>query len=386
MKIGFPVGRGEQWQAGVVYLMDLFQALRETGTKNLTLCLLPFHGEASAPEELGKLADEILLRPVLPRWTALWAMDVGFRRILRRDLVDHLALKRHRVEVIALGMAPRGSRIPMLGWLPDFQHIHLPDMFSPTERQARDRSFQEIAERSTRVILLSETVARDFLAFAPTYASKVRVLSPVSSVPRSVYESDPRPVCDAYHLPDKFIYLPNQFWKHKNHGAVFRALKILRGRGLDVFLVMSGYPGDYRHPHYFSDLLREVSELGIRQQVAFLGLIPRLHVFMLIRQSVCLLNPSLFEGYGLTVGEARSVGKAVVVSDIPAHREQELPQALFFDPRDCEDLAANLAQIWREKSPGPDRPLEEEARIRLPDRIRLYGTSFLSVVREALGH
>jgi glycosyltransferase involved in cell wall biosynthesis len=103
-----------------------------------------------------------------------------------------------------------------------------------------------------------------------------------------------------------------------------------------------------------------------------------------MRQSICVLNPSLFEGCGYTAEEARSVGKQVLLSDIPPHREQNPPKATFFDPNDCDNLAEKLDPIWRETKPGPDTDLESEARHDLPKRLRAYGEAFISVAQEAL--
>ena len=216
----------------------------------------------------------------------------------------------------------------------------------------------------------------------PQHSEKARVLSPVSYIPSLVYETDPKRVTRLYHLPEKFVYVPNQFWKHKNHITAFRALKILKSRGIDLFLVCTGNPVDYRHPGHFSELLQQLSQWNIREQTAILGLVPRDHVFALMRQSICVLNPSLFEGFGLSVDEARSLGKQVVVSSIPAHREQNPPQAVYFNPQDSEELANKLAQVWQQKLPGPDVTLELEARETLLPRLRSYGQSFGTILQE----
>jgi glycosyltransferase involved in cell wall biosynthesis len=229
---------------------------------------------------------------------------------------------------------------------------------------------------------MSKAVKRDFETFAPQYAHKARVLRAVSNIPESAYGADLTSLLKLYHLPEKFIYIPNQFWKHKNHELIFWTLKLLKDKGVDVFAVCSGYPGDYRHPTYFADLLQKVSRWGVRDQIAFLGLIPQDYVFQLIRQSVCVLNPSLFEGFGLTVDEARSVGKCVLLSDIAVHREQNPPKAIFFDPHNCGDLADKLSKIWCEATPGPDVELEHEAQKSLRRRLRACAESFMSVVHE----
>ena len=77
-----------------------------------------------------------------------------------------------------------------------------------------------------------------------------------------------------------------------------------------------------------------VATSQLNEQVHYLGTVPRDDVFDLIRQSICVLNPSLFEGWGYAVDEAASVGKRILASDIAAHREQAAPACEYFDPRD----------------------------------------------------
>ncbi len=86
-----------------------------------------------------------------------------------------------------------------------------------------------------------------------------------------------------------------------------------------------------------------------------------------------------------TVDEARSVGKQVLLSSIPAHCEQNPPEATFFDPHNCADLAEKLGHTWGKTVPGPDVNLELEARQNLPSRLRAYATGFVSIAREAIG-
>lgn len=383
-KVAFSLLGREGWHAGFVYITNLCRAVQMTKNSETAFSLVLSSKDTYVPEDMKHLFHETIVFPPSLRWKGDWFIDQGFKHIFQRDLIQNRFLARHQIKVIAFGVAPRGSRIPTLSWLPDFQHIHLPEMFSPEECEKRNHSFMRIAVNSTRILLLSESVKRDFDSFAPPYAHKARVVRPASYISPTVYETSPKSVADAYHLPGKFIYLPNQFWKHKNHSRVFQAVRLLKDQGIEVIVVCSGNLIDYRHPNYFSELLQMASRLEIRNQIVFLGLIPRDHVFILIRQSICVLNPSLFEGFGLTTDEARSVGKQLLLSDIHVHKEQGPPKAIFFDPRDQEDLAKKIAEIWRDKSPGPDPELEAEARETLPGRMKVFGESFLSVVREVL--
>jgi glycosyltransferase involved in cell wall biosynthesis len=257
-------------------------------------------------------------------------------------------------------------------------------MFSPAERSDRNRILLETARDTDRLLAMSEALHQDLLAFAPAYANKARVLKPVAEVPPSIYDRDPAGVVQRYHLPYKFVYVPNQFWMHKNHETLLRAVKRLMERGVDVCVVCSGHTFDNRHPQYFAELTEKLSRWNLRNHVLYLGLIDHDDALALMRQSVCVLNPSLFEGWGYSAEEARSVGKRTLLSDIPAHREQSPPKGAFFNPHDYTELADKLEEIWQECEPGPDRELEACARGGSDERMRTYGAGFLRIAREAI--
>lgn len=184
-------------------------------------------------------------------------------------------------------------------------------------------------------------------------------------------------------MPEKFFYLPNQFWKHKNHIIVFEALRILQKQGIKPFVVFTGNPVDTRNPMHFAFLMEKISEWNLRDQVAFLGLVPHENVYHLLRQSICVLNPSLFEGWSTTVEESKSVGKRMIISNLPVHLEQDPPLTEYFDPHSAEELAEKLAQGWQNYVPGPDQALEEKAREAFPLRMQEYAERFVAIASEA---
>ncbi len=382
-KIAFQVFGGKGWTSGLIHLGNLFHAWHQLDSTEFKLSLLVPQDRVAQNYVRSIKADEIIF---LPRhWTLPWLLGGVTRRLFKRDLVIEGIIRKHKVDIlIGIVLVYQYPKVITLSWVPDFQHLHLPEMFSRAECLSRDKSFLRSARLATRIILISDSVRKDFESFALRYLPKVRVLPPVSYIPESVYEGDLNSILRLYQLPEKFVFLPNQFWKHKNHELAFRAIKALRDAGTGVFLVCTGNSVDYRHPTYFADLWQRLLEWDIGDRVRYLGLVPRQHVLSLIRQSICVLNPSLFEGWGYTVDEARSVGKQVLVSDIPPHREQNPPKAVFFDPHSLDDLVEKLAQIWQKTDPGPDMELEFQARAELPGRLHAYGEAFVAVVNETL--
>lgn len=384
MKIAFyPIG-GKSWVAGMITLKNLFFAIRSICGDKVKFCLIDERPkERDIPKELKSVIDEVFVLPQLRKRNILGISDYIAKRVFFYELHKVSVIRKKGVDVV-LGSAiyRKFSPIPVISWVWDFQHRHLPQLFSPEECIHRERAFSRTAKASSRIIAISESVKKDFETFLPRYAHKVRVIKPVSVIPESVYNTLPQSISELYNLPEKFIYLPNQLWKHKNHEVVFSALKKLKDKGEKIILACSGNSSDYRNPEYFDYLLGKLSELNIKDQVIYLGMIPYEHVLSLMRQSICILNPSLFEGFGLSAQEAGMLGKKTLLSDIAAHREQNLPQATFFNPRNLDELETKIEEIWRQGHPGPDPDSEEKARKNFSNHLIEEGEAFVNIVKE----
>lgn len=382
--IGFETlrGSGPQWRAGAVYHSDMLHALRIAYGQQVRLLLVEAQHGTPIPDELKALGDGIVSYPSLKRYSPTWALDHARRRVLGGQLLPDRALRQQGVNVLVCGVLERHVSLPTLAYLADFQHIHLPELFQPNEIAWRNAEYFKTAERATRIIFTTNAVLQDYRAFAPQYADKGRVVQPVSHVPDAIYAHDPREIVQVYHLPDKFVYLPNHFWQHKNHILTFEALSKVQAGFSDVFVVCTGNPGDSRNSEYTSRVLQLISKLGLRENIAILGSVSRDDVFALMRQAAFVLNPSRFEGMGLSLAEAHAVGKRVLASDLPAHREQDVPCATFFDFNSVDALASAFAALWETTTAGPDPILEAQARALQPQRQRRYGEQLMQIIRQ----
>lgn len=390
LRIGFEWMQGEGWTGGLTYLVNLLSAIREFGSESAsTLVLRPKNLPDAVWKSVGALSDGAPVADPARRWTSGWVL-AHIRKLGRVSdrtwpgPVEKVCIQQH-LDAYFCRFVDTPTRVPRIGWIPDFQHVRLPQFFSDRDRAFRDRWFSSTARNARVVLLSSEDARRDFEAFAPSFAGKARILRFVAHVPEDTFAGDPASVCDEYDLPRRFFYMPNQFWVHKNHRAVFEALALLRRSSIRPFVVCTGLLNDYRTPSHFADLMQLVSRLGIREQVAFLGLVPHEHVYRLMRQSVAVINPSRFEGWNTGVEECKSLGKRTIISDLAVHREQAPPGAVYFSLDDTDALAASLAKAWETWAHGPDEVLEHSASTELPARRREFAKSFLNVVRESIG-
>ena len=230
----------------------------------------------------------------------------------------------------------------------------------------------------------SKTAESDFQKFFPEATHKSKVLSFRTSPTSIWYEVDPGQVQQEYSLPDRFFLVSNQFWQHKNHLLLFKALKLLQEKSIHPIVVCTGHIYDGRQPDYSDTILQTIHKLGIAQQVYLLGIIPRLAQVQLMRRSLAVIQPSLFEGWSTIVEDARCLGKPVILSNIPVHIEQHPPSGLFFERNSPESLAPLLADCWEHLLPGPDLKQEVIARTNSLNEVQAFGYRFLEIAKDGV--
>jgi glycosyltransferase involved in cell wall biosynthesis len=233
-------------------------------------------------------------------------------------------------------------------------------------------------------MLSSEDSLRDCERFFPKSIGRTSAVRFAVRPPDVSDYDGARAIANGYNLPESFFYLPNQFWKHKNHRTVIDALHLLKGKGYDVVVAASGKPEDYRHSHYYETLQSLVDSRGLANNFRFIGMVPRQHVFALMRACTALVNPSLSEGWSTTVEEAKLLGVPMLLSNLRVHLEQAGDSARFFDPHAAEQLASLMIQ--HNNVPTASRQSMEKLAIAAShNRVRLFAKEFSETVERATG-
>ena len=378
MRVGFVLsGRTVGWMASWTYYRTLLGAVREVGDSAVEPVV--FVGERERTPLLADLGPVELHRSgLLDRPGPAAAGRLAWRYALARDRPLAGLLRGHGIDVMShSGHLGREREPAVLGWVPDLQHLHLPHLFGRRTRAFRDARYRLLPRFASHLVTSSEAGRRDLIRIAPRAEHKTSVLRfVVEPVPRE-RQPDREELDRVYRLPERFLYLPNQFWVHKNHRLVIDAL----ARVPEVTVVCTGIENDRRAPGHFASLVEHARWLGVQERFRTLGVVPYEHVAGLLRESLALVNPSLFEGWSTTVEEAKSAGKPVLLSDIPVHREQDPPGGSYFDPADVDSLAEALRAVWARE---PPEELAERARQELPERRRRFVATYEQALRKAL--
>ena len=139
----------------------------------------------------------------------------------------------------------------------------------------------------------------------------------------------------------KYMFYPAQFWKHKNHEVLVRAISHLKKKGLDVKFVFVG--SDKGNLEIINNLI--LTE-GVKDNIEILGFVPDSDMYMLYKNARALVMPSFFGPTNIPPLEAMYMGCPVAVSNRYAMPEQVGDAGLTFDPYNVEEVAQIIEQLW----------------------------------------
>lgn len=371
MNILFRSRSFDGWTGGLNYYNNLMHAIKRADAKSQILVLVDRHKNVFDRAYVDREVDIHLPS----RFTANWLKHKAVELVAGKQAA-YKSINSWIDEVdISFQVYDQtiNNLVPNLGWIPDFQHLRLPEFFTEEQRQEREQQFGYIAKHADRVVLSSKDSKNDFEEAYPEFSEKAFVLPFSVCVPVDIWESDVHLVLDKYDLPDDYWYIPNQFWKHKNHRVVVDALVEDRDKIIPP-IVTTGGSHDPRNPDFFGTLMSKVEKQGLQDRFIYIGKISYRDVLVLLKGAIGLINPSLFEGWSTVVEEAKVLGKPLILSDINVHREQA-QDALFFDPSSPESLIEAIKNFG--KGNNPDRNTRQ-LKQKMVARHKAFGERFLN--------
>ena len=345
IKVGFIGAVSKEWMGGLNYFNNLLYAISVLEDKKIEAVI--FVGKKTDDEikNTFKKYAKVVEHPMFDRKSLHWFVWKVLYEIFGSRYFLDILLKKHNIQVLSHTNLYGLKSCKTVNWIPDFQHLHLPGMFSKKEIKSRNESYLELIKKSDKIVLSSYDALKDFNVFTPEYTQKVDVLQFVSQPDNRYFqlnEDDKRVLLEKYNLEKEFFYIPNQFWKHKNHRLVFEAIKNLKDKQQEANVVCTGYMNDYRNKEYINEIKDFIVKNNLEKNIKLLGFIDYQDVFSLIKFSKAVINPSLFEGWSSTVEECKSLGKNMILSDLDVHKEQS-PSSVFFNRNNVKSLADVLA-------------------------------------------
>jgi glycosyltransferase involved in cell wall biosynthesis len=204
-------------------------------------------------------------------------------------------------------------------------------------------AFWLAANRSARILTVSEASKRDILRFFSIPSDKVDVIYNAIDDRFSLPPDDAQMtrVRDRYQLHDRFLLYAGNVKPHKNVERLIDAFARLRQDGFgDIKLLITG-----SEVSRYATLRHAVHRYNLHKHVRFLGFLTTDTLATLYHLADAFVFPSLYEGFGLPPLEAMASGTPVLTSNVSSLPEVVDDAALLVDPYDPESIANGMRQI-----------------------------------------
>jgi glycosyltransferase involved in cell wall biosynthesis len=172
-------------------------------------------------------------------------------------------------------------------------------------------------------------------------------LLPSITLPRDISIAERQRVRQEYRLPERYFFYPAQFWPHKNHVRIVKAMALLKERhGLSVNILFSGYHSGEIREATFKEITDTASKLQVEAQIKYLGYVPNEDLAALYAEARALIMPTFFGATNIPPLEAWALGCPVLTSDIRGICQQAGEASVLVDPRSVEDIAEGMRRLW----------------------------------------
>ncbi|NOT76637.1 MAG: glycosyltransferase [Cyclobacteriaceae bacterium] len=376
------------WQGGIQYVTNILHAINTISDQNeFEIHLFKRqHQHFQNLENFTKISLTIhSLEKVLPAFTLpnriYWFLQRKlFGRINPQS--ENYFLSQGFDFIYPATLSSCGKQLNSGSWIADFQYYNYPEGHNRETTIAAERVIGLIAKETDKVILSSKYCEKQGFELFPVIKGKSHVMPFTVYINRAhLNDENLQEVRDTYGLGGQYIMVSNLFGATKNHKTLFEALGILRKKGIVIICVCTGNLVNHTQMEFTNEILQIITRTGIRSQLFLLGLIPREHQVALYRMAMLLVQPSMHEGWSTCVEEAKALGKALVLSDIDVHKEQDPNNPYFFQTMNAEDLAVVLQRAYEKNVDRqfPELEIEQNALRQYESNVRAFGENFMSI-------
>jgi glycosyltransferase involved in cell wall biosynthesis len=284
------------------------------------------------------------------------------------------------------------SGLPYVMAVHDLQHRlqpEFPEVSADGERDAREYLFRNGVEHALTVLVDSEVGREDVLEYygelvSPEHVKVLPFLPPPYLDKVGAAKKAPE-VRDRLGTPERYLFFPAQFWPHKNHLRVVRALARIRAeRRVDVHVVMSGSTtADPLRASVLAKVRQTADEEGVSDLIHVVGYVNDDVMAPLYAGSLGVLLPTFFGPTNIPILEAWAFGVPVLTSDLRGIREQCGDAAILVDPTSVAAMAEGIHSLWSDE--GRRRRLVSAGTKRLAQYGRGDYVARLSAIIEDAG-
>jgi len=370
----------EKWQGGFNVIVNLINAIliNKKKSKKINIFLIVSNKKilinCKIPNSVKIIEDKEITKPKQYKRF----IDKIFLIFFNKTFFLEKRLKKYGINIISHSNIYTGKKsiTKSIVWIPDFQFFHFPNNFSLKYKILKKINLLIYSKYSDQILLSSNTAKNDLKKICYPAFNMALVNSFCFPESKKMNRSILKKILKDYKIPNKFFYVPNQYWVHKNHKVVLKALKFLK-KNSKIKIISTGFSQDYRFPDYFKSISKYINDNKLNNNFIYLGVVPDKIVKYLMHKCLAIINPSKFEGWNTSVEQGKAIGKKIILSNISTHKEQNPPDAYFFGVNNYLELAKILNQTW---SKGNNNKSVMRKFYSFNDEFKNYGEKFLKII------
>lgn len=381
LKIGIIFKFSPKWLGGVYYILNIIKSLNSLGEEDKPIIIL-FH-----TEELSKFVEEINYPylTIVP-WN-FTSINKGYikslfsrKNFFAKEIIDCYPdldglypLNDHPVSAYKSFK----NNIVVPAWYADLQHKFYPRFFTKKQLLLREGRLWFISRNAKTLVVSSNDVSNHFNKFYKLNKSiDVKVLHFISIIDNFNFISR-KMIEKKYNLPKKYFIVSNQFHPHKNHEVLWKAVKYLKDSQENVNILVTGRVRSKGNDKYIKYLLDFRKQYQLENEIRLLDTIPRQDQLSLMKYSLAVIQPSLFEGWSTVIEDAKSIQVPVIASDLDVNKEQLGDKGYYFDRFDEVALGKMILKFQNDLVSIPN-----ELYLPYEERIQKFAREFIDIFKK----
>lgn len=295
-------------------------------------------------------------------------------RIYRESYIDYFA-EQEKVDLIWFTYpADVDLTTPFIYTIWDIGHRVMPAFPETTKPMYRWNGHEEQCRRmlakATFILTGNETGKKEILDNYSVMENKIRIVPfPITFF---CYGEEEKP---KFELPKDYFFYPAQFWPHKNHICIIKAVHYLKeNKGIEAHVFLTG--SDKGNKGYIQEMARK---LGVDDLIHFTGFVSYEEMKYLYTHATGTIFASLMGPNNIPPIEAVYLGCPLIISDIPGHKEQMGEGVLYFDGYKPEELANRMSKLLSDNDAK-----DEQVKKQKPKFEELISYSYAATIMDIL--
>ncbi len=267
-----------------------------------------------------------------------WWFDFSLPRIFRKYKPD--------IFLSTDGFLSLRTGVPSILVIHDLGFEHFPQHTPPVVSNYYRKFTPKYARKADRIITVSAFSKRDIVQHYNVDPAKINVAyNGASNLYVPLPESERRVVREKFTGGSPYFIYVGSVHPRKNVDNLLLAFdRLKQQQPVEQKLLIAG-----RMAWKTEETKAIYEQMQFKKDVIFTGHLQLSDLTGVMASADALVYPSLFEGFGIPVVEARYCGVPVITSDRSSLAEVGGANAIYFDPENIEDIKNAMVQFLSEK-------------------------------------